>query len=89
MTLVLAIAGFRSAFKQDRATFWFLSLMVIADLAYALSYSIAEDKDAYYLPAFIAIAIAAGFGLRWLIELGLSTPFLARRAYSVQQFLFC
>lgn len=81
LTLVLAIAGFGSVFKQDRATFWVLSLMVIADLAYALSYTIAEDKDAYYLPAFIAIAIGAGFGLRWLIQLGLSTAFLAKNAY--------
>src|SRR5207248_2420784 len=30
---------------------------------------IAEDKDAYYLPAFISTAIAAGFGIRWLNRL--------------------
>jgi hypothetical protein len=35
---------------------------------YALSYEIAEDKDAYYLPAFISIAIAAGLGIQWLIQ---------------------
>jgi hypothetical protein len=34
--------------------------IVLADLAYSLSYEIAEDKDAYYLPAFISIAIAPG-----------------------------
>ena len=61
--------GFASAYKRDRTAFWFLLLIVIADLAYALSYEIAEDKDAYYLPAFISIAIAAGFGIRWLIQL--------------------
>lgn len=81
LALVLAIAGFGSVFKRDRTTFWFLSLLVSADLAYALSYSIAEDKDAYYLPAFISIAIAAGFGLRWLIQLGLSKAVLTKRAY--------
>ena len=43
----------------------------MADLAYALSYEIAEDKDAYYLPTFISVAIAAGFGIRWLIQLTL------------------
>jgi hypothetical protein len=68
LSLVLAFAGFSDAFKRDRTTFWFLLTIVIADLAYALSYEIAEDKDAYYLPAFISIAIAAGFGIRWLVQ---------------------
>ncbi|HEY2568699.1 MAG TPA: DUF2723 domain-containing protein [Candidatus Udaeobacter sp.] len=68
LAIVLACAGFIDAFKRDRTTFWFLSTIVIANLAYALSYEIAEDKDAYYLPAFISIAIAAGVGIRWLIR---------------------
>ncbi len=68
LSLVLAFAGFSDAFKRDRTTFWFLLTIVIADLAYALSYEIAEDKDAYYLPAFISIAIATGFGIRWLVQ---------------------
>jgi len=56
--------------------------IVISDLAYALSYEIAEDKDAYYLPMFIAIAIAAAFGLRWLIQIG-GLKFKSSGAYSV------
>jgi tetratricopeptide (TPR) repeat protein len=68
LTLLLAFAGLASAYKRDRTTFWFLLLIVIADLAYCLNYEIAEDKDAYYLPAFIAVAIAAGFGILWLIR---------------------
>jgi tetratricopeptide (TPR) repeat protein len=68
VTPVLGLIGFASAYKRDRTAFWFLLLIVIADLAYSLSYEIAEDKDAYYLPAFIAIAMAAGFGVVWLIE---------------------
>ena len=75
LPLVLAFAGFVSAFKRDRTTFWFLLCVVIADLAYAFSYEIAEDKDAYYLPTFFAIAIAAGFGIRWLIQLTVSKPY--------------
>jgi tetratricopeptide (TPR) repeat protein len=47
-------------------------LIVLADLAYSLSYEIAEDKDAYYLPAFISVAIATGLGIRWLIQLAAS-----------------
>ncbi len=67
-TLVLAIAGFRHAFKRDRSSFWLLALLIGGNLAYGLCYDIAEDKDAYYLPTFISLAIAAGFGLRWLLE---------------------
>src|SRR4029078_316307 len=72
LTLFLGVAGFASAFKRDRTAFWFLLLIVLADLAYSLSYEIAEDKDAYYLPAFISIAITAGLGIRWLIQLAAS-----------------
>ncbi len=72
LTLFLAVAGLVSAWKRDRTAFWFLLLIVLADLAYSLSYEIAEDKDAYYLPAFISIAIAGGLGVRWLIQLAAS-----------------
>src|SRR5215467_10976920 len=83
LTVFLAVAGLASAYKRDRTAFWFLLLIVLADLAYSLSYEIAEDKDAYYLPAFISIAIAAGLGFRWLTQLAASrysrvwTPHLA------------
>jgi tetratricopeptide (TPR) repeat protein len=72
LSVVLAFAGFADAFKRDRTNFWFLLTIVVADLAYALSYEIAEDKDAYYLPTFISIAIAAGFGIRWLVQRAVS-----------------
>jgi tetratricopeptide (TPR) repeat protein len=68
LTPFMAFAGFATAYKRDRTAFWFLLLIVIADLAYCLSYDIAEDKDAYYLPTFISIAITAGFGIHWLIQ---------------------
>jgi hypothetical protein len=72
LSLVLAFAGIVDAFKRDRTIFWFLLTIIIADLAYALSYEIAEDKDAYYLPTFISIAIAAGLGIRWLVQRAVS-----------------
>ncbi len=83
LPLVFAFAGFRNAFKRDPTAFWFLSFMVIADWAYAFNYEIAEDKDAYYLPAFLAIAIAAGFGIRWLIQLSVSKRILIGRSYLI------
>jgi hypothetical protein len=79
VSLVIALAGMASAFKKDRTTFWFLLLIVVGNLAYDLNYEIAEDKDAYYLPVFIAIAIAAGLGIRWLIQSIISKPLLAGR----------
>lgn len=64
----LAITGLVQAFRRDRAVFWFLVLVIFADLIYCLGYDIAEDKDAYYLPTFIAMTIAAGFGAGWFIN---------------------
>src|SRR5204862_4237520 len=72
LLLVLAFADFATAYRRDRTGFWFLLFIVIADLAYALTYEIAEDKDSYYLPTFVAIAMADGFRIRWLIHLTVS-----------------
>ena len=47
-------------FKRDRTLFWGFALVIIFDMAWALNYEIAEDKDAYYLPTFLTLAIAAG-----------------------------
>jgi Protein O-mannosyl-transferase TMEM260-like len=83
VALLLAFAGFVSAYKRNRTVFWFLLLIVIADLAYCLSYEIAEDKDAYYLPAFISTAIAAAFGIQWLIQVARSRSAAMGRSYLV------
>jgi hypothetical protein len=66
--LALTFAGCAALLKKDRVMLGFLSLVVISDLLYSLNYEIAEDKDAYYLPVFIAAAIAAGFGAKQLID---------------------
>ena len=81
LALALAIIGFVYAYRRDPTTFWFLVLVIITNTVYALNYDIAEDKDAYYLPTFIALAVATGFGVRWLIEIIVSTPMPAKRAY--------
>jgi len=81
LVFFLAITGLAEVFKRDRTIFWFLTVVVIADLAYALSYDIAEDKDAYYLPTFLAVAIAAGLGLRRLLYLVLARTRLLSQAY--------
>src|SRR5882724_7130156 len=83
VAVVLAFAGFTNAYKSDRTSFWFLSIVVISNLAYDLSYQIAEDKDAYYLPVFISIAIAAGLGIRWLLQMNVSKSTAANKPYWV------
>jgi len=81
LALVLAIAGFAHAWKRDRTTFWFLALLILSNLAYTLGYGIAEDKDAYYLPVFVALALAIGLGLRSLVEIALAREWPAPRTY--------
>jgi hypothetical protein len=60
--LVLAGIGFYWLNKKDRVSLTSLALIIGFNLLFALGYEIAEDKDAYSLPVFLAIAIAAGFG---------------------------
>ena len=45
-----------------------LALLIGLDLAYALLYTIAEDKDAYYLPSVVALCLAAGMGAHDLMS---------------------
>ena len=68
LTICFAGVGLIAALKRDRTTFFFLLPIVLADVGYVLNYDIAEDKDAYYLPTFIAIVIAAAFGLHRLLQ---------------------
>jgi len=68
LPLLFAAIGYVSMFRRDRTAFWFLILIVLFNLGYALNYEIAEDKDAYYLPTFISIAAACGYGMREVLR---------------------
>jgi hypothetical protein len=68
LALLMAITGFVAIFKRDRTLFWCFVLVIIFDLAWALNYEIAEDKDAYYLPTFLTLSIVAGYGIVWLVS---------------------
>jgi tetratricopeptide (TPR) repeat protein len=81
LALLASALGFATVFRRDRTLFWFLLLVMAASLAYCLSYEIADDKDSYYIPAFMALTIAAGFGVHRIItavgsqtKIGLLTP---------------
>jgi len=54
--------GFTIAFRRDRTLFWMLLLIVLACCAWLLVYPIVNDQDAYLLPAFVAMTIAAAYG---------------------------
>ena len=64
--LILAIIGSVFLYRRARPVFWFLCIGAAANLAYNVNYEIAEDKDAYYLPVFLFIILAASCGMRYL-----------------------
>lgn len=70
--LGLAVVGFADRFKNDRPAFLVFVLPIAIDLVYTSVYKLAEDRDAYYLPTFICLTIAAAYGARqvarWLGE---------------------
>jgi Protein O-mannosyl-transferase TMEM260-like len=72
VALVVALAGFVTAWKRDRTVFLWLLFVVLGNLAYNLNYEIAEDKDAYYLPVFVAMAVAAGIGFYSILQFTLA-----------------
>ncbi len=82
--LALGALGFAQMIKRNLTAFFFFAFVIVADLAIALNYDIAEDKDAYYLPIFISMAVAAGFGVEGLIRIILQTrlPLTLGRAVS-------
>jgi hypothetical protein len=68
LPLLFSAIGYSSMFRRDRTAFWFLILIILFNLGYALNYEIAEDKDAYYLPTFISVAAAGGYGMREVLR---------------------
>ncbi|MEW6733947.1 MAG: tetratricopeptide repeat protein, partial [Acidobacteriota bacterium] len=67
--LVGVLSGLWALWQRQRNLFWLLLLIIIFDVAYALNYEIAEDKDAYYLTTHLALAIALGVGAKHLFDL--------------------
>lgn len=66
--LALAGLGLRAAWTRARVLFVSLALLMGLDLVYALLYTIAEDKDAYYLPSVVALCLAAGLGAHEMLS---------------------
>lgn len=62
VTLLLAAVGGVHVWRRDRGMALALALLLGANLAFGVAYVIGEDKDAYYLPSFLALSLATGFG---------------------------
>jgi tetratricopeptide (TPR) repeat protein len=73
LILIFSLAGFIYLYRRSGALFWFLALTIGVNLAYNVNYEIAEDKDAYYLPVFLALVVSAGIGLRWAVGAAFTT----------------
>ena len=62
VVLLLSVIGAAHLWRLDRRMALALALILGTNLAFGLAYVIGEDKDAYYLPSFVALALAAAFG---------------------------
>ncbi len=73
---LLAVWGLGAMGRRDRRMALFCALVVIADVAFASHYDIAEDSDAYYIPTFLMTALWIAWGahaaLAWVG--GMSRP---------------
>ena len=63
-----ALAGLVSLWKRHRPLCVCLVLVILLNVVYAVNYEIAEDKEAYYLPTYLALAIALGAGALSLVR---------------------
>ena len=67
LVLLLALLGFRALARSDRTLFATLAALLAVNCCWGFLYTIAEDKDAYYLPTVATLAVASGFGARSLL----------------------
>lgn len=74
----LAAWGLAALWRRDRRMALFGILVVLVDVAFAAHYDIAEDSDAYYIPAFLMTALWLAWGayaaLAWLHARGATLP---------------
>ncbi len=68
VVLLLAAVGIAGAWRRDRPLAVALVLMAACNVAFGLSYVIAEDKEAYYLPTLLAACVAAALGCAELLS---------------------
>src|SRR5262245_62459454 len=76
--LLLALVGWARLWWRDLTLAVFVALVAAADIVYSVTYHVAEDRDAYYLPLFLVLALAAGVGAAAVLEARVRIPRVAR-----------
>lgn len=64
--LVLGLMGLTAIIRADRRLFLAFMLTIAATVAWVAVYPIADDEDAYLLPAFVVVALGAAYGGSWI-----------------------
>jgi len=69
MPLALAIAaiGIVALWKNQRTLFWYIALLIAADVAWVLFYPVKADQDAYVIPSFLALILAFAYGTERIV----------------------
>jgi len=83
---MLALLGLGVAWRRAPREGLLLSLLVLGSLLLAAAYAI-PDPAAYFLPAVLGLALAAGLGGGFLLERAAGTPAGATRAAAVSTLL--
>lgn len=68
LIIPVSIYGFWKFREKNIKLFWFFALIFAFNVAYGIFYTITDDKDAYYLPAFFITVFGFGAGIGFLIE---------------------
>ncbi len=68
MALLISAIGLFALWRRQRTLFWYVVLLIAADVAWVLFYPVKHDQDAYAIPAFLALILAFAFGARQISE---------------------
>jgi hypothetical protein len=68
LMLLLAVAGCVFLFRRHRPLFMLVLVTLAANAVWLIVYPIANDQDAYLLPAIVALILAAAAGAAWVAE---------------------
>ena len=64
IALIVAAIGLVSSWRRQQTLFWYVVLLIAANLAWILFYPVRHDQDAYIIPSFLALILAFAFGAR-------------------------
>lgn len=67
LAILAVVLGLIVSFLFHRRLFWWTLLLAVGDLAYATNYSI-HNISAYFLLAYVALALFAAMGFRFVLE---------------------